>query len=77
LSFDSHHDGRQHRLHTCFKSCKDYLEADQKNKVVYEQDSRPNCTDLANASPTGEYEEYLLCLKMDEECESLDHRDEV
>lgn len=47
-------------------------------KFEYTLDTRPNCTtDLEEKSPTGSYEEYLLCLKMDEPCENTMHADEV
>lgn len=62
--------GRQLRLHTCFKNCKDYKYDDLKG--VYTFDNRPNCTD------TGIIEDsYMLCLYQDEECEFSKHYMEV
>ena len=39
---------------------------------MYYIDTRPNCTDLADAD-----ERYLLCLHADEMCEKTIHEDEI
>jgi len=53
---------RQSRIHTCFLNCKDYIYDDFKQ--IYALDTRPNCTDLAEAD-----ERFLICLYPEDKCE--------
>ena len=64
---------RQARLHTCFRSCKDYIYDDFKE--IYHIDTRPNCTEEEKMTPRPE--QYLLCLHTDEECEQTIHHNEI
>mmetsp|Transcript_31696 Transcript_31696/g.48543 ORF Transcript_31696/g.48543 Transcript_31696/m.48543 type:complete len:89 (-) Transcript_31696:2142-2408(-) len=63
--------GRQNRVHTCFKNCKDYI-YDQ-FKDIYTMDNRKNCTDLEPE----EQDSYLFCLYPDDPCEKTIFKEEV